>query len=423
MKFIIYILLIFTFNSVLDASYLRSIRIGTFTTQESAQRALTELEEFVAKHKNIQELQKSSPFQLKYRSSGKYYVTIVEPFTNRETLQEVLDTLRLKYAHAYVTSLTKIEPSIETIKNDKRKKILIKTAPQSISQREATTSVKPITSIKPKTQTVPKPIVKEEKKPKVETPVAPIQTQERFNIWKYLFFISFVLFGLFGIWFFKLKKENELYKDKNLIKDEEIKQISLSLENNEKFLAHSSHELRTPMTAILGLTHLVLENELPKFQRENIEKIQISAEHLVHIINDILDISKIEAGKLELEKEEFNINDTLDYVLNIISMQANENNIKIKLDVEHGVPSKIIGDSLRLGQVLINLLGNAVKFTKEGEVLLHIKKVENFADILTLEFIVADTGIGMSEEQVQNAFKSYTQANVSTSRNNSSFSI
>lgn len=429
LKFILYILLFFLFSSTLNASYLRSIRIGTFTTQESAQRSLTQLTEFVSKHKDLKELQKSSPFKLKYRNSGKYFVTIVEPFTNRATLQEVLDILRLKYPKAYVTSLSKLETPVKQtptpLSSTENKKVLNSPLVQKLPPKEEPKKEAPKKEVKnelqiQKIQKAPATVSYQPKVEKVDKskniPVEEPQSESSFNIWTFLFIISLLLLTLLGIWFLKLKRENELYKEKNLIKEEEIKQISLSLQNNEKFLAHSTHELRTPMTAILGLTHLILENELPKFQREYIEKIQISAQHLVHIINDILDISKMEAGKLELEKVEFNINDTLDYVLNIVSMRANENNIKIKLDVEHGVPSKIIGDSLRLGQVLINLLGNAVKFTKEGEVTLNIKKMESFADTLTLEFIVSDTGIGMDEEQIQNAFSSYTQANASTSR-------
>jgi len=124
----------------------------------------------------------------------------------------------------------------------------------------------------------------------------------------------------------------------------------------------------------------------------------------------------MQAGELKIEKIEFNINDMLDYVLNIISMQAKNNNIDIVMDMSEDVPSHIVGDSLRLGQVLINLLGNAVKFTKDGEISLHVNKISNYGNALGLEFIVADTGIGMTSEQVQEIFHSYSQASESTSR-------
>ena len=191
--------------------------------------------------------------------------------------------------------------------------------------------------------------------------------------------------------------------------DEEIK-------NKEKFLSHASHELRTPMTAIMGLTHLVLENELPKLQREYIQKIDDSAQHLIHIVNDILDISKMQSGEFSLEKKEFNLNDIFDYILNVISVQSKNNNININFHVDATVPSRVVGDSLRLGQVLINLLANAVKFTQDGEVRLDVKQISNFADTTTLEFTIADTGIGMNEKQLENIFQSFTQASSATSR-------
>ncbi|MFK5938098.1 MAG: ATP-binding protein [Sulfurimonas sp.] len=214
----------------------------------------------------------------------------------------------------------------------------------------------------------------------------------------------------------KYKRNKETYNNKNIVLEEKFNQLDNEIKNKEKFLSHASHELRTPMTAIMGLTHLVLENELPKFQREYIQKIDDSAQHLIHIINDILDISKMQAGELTLEKKEFNLNDIFDYILNITSMQVKNNNIDINLQVDKDIPSHIIGDSLRLGQVLINLLANAVKFTKDGEVSLNVKQIDNFGDITSLEFTVADTGIGMNANQLEDIFQSFSQASTATSR-------
>ena len=181
-------------------------------------------------------------------------------------------------------------------------------------------------------------------------------------------------------------------------------------------MSHVSHELRTPMTAIMGLTHLVLESELTKLQKDYILKIESSSEHLLNLINDILDVSKIQAGELKLEKSEFNINDIFEYVFSVNAMNAKRNATTFSMDVALDIPSKVVGDSLRLGQVLINLIGNAVKFTHDGEVSLSVRKVSAVSDTIKLEFSVIDTGIGMTEEQVNNIFNSYYQAEESTSR-------
>jgi len=151
-------------------------------------------------------------------------------------------------------------------------------------------------------------------------------------------------------------------------------------------------------------------------EKEYIKQIESSATNLLNIVNDILDVSKIRAGELRIEKAEFNINDILEYVSNIISLQAKKNNVACLIDVEKGVPSLLIGDSLRLGQVLINLLGNAVKFTKNGDVTLSLKKVSSHGHSLKIEFSITDTGIGMTKEQVATVFHSFSQANESISR-------
>ena len=182
------------------------------------------------------------------------------------------------------------------------------------------------------------------------------------------------------------------------------------------FLANMSHEIRTPMNAIIGLNNLLEKTELTKKQIDYVKKIGNSAKNLLGIINDILDFSKIEAGKLKMELLDFQLEDVLENVSNVIGTKAFEKGLEFVIDKDPKLPETFVGDSLRLNQVLINLANNAVKFTDEGQVVLTIKKLDSFENKITLMFSIDDTGIGMTEDQLMNLFKAFTQGDLSTTR-------
>ncbi|MBO9716072.1 MAG: response regulator [Pseudoxanthomonas sp.] len=183
-----------------------------------------------------------------------------------------------------------------------------------------------------------------------------------------------------------------------------------------EFLANMSHEIRTPMNAIIGMSHLALQTGLDKRQRNYIEKVRRAGENLLGIINDILDFSKIEAGKMSVEQVDFSLDDVLDNLANLIGFRTEDKGLEFLFQIAGDVPTDLVGDPLRLGQVLVNLGNNAVKFTEAGDIVVGVERTGGDDRSVELHFWVKDSGIGMSPEQCAKLFRSFSQADASTTR-------
>ena len=183
-----------------------------------------------------------------------------------------------------------------------------------------------------------------------------------------------------------------------------------------EFLAIMSHEIRTPMNGVIGMTSILADTELTDMQRDCVSTISSSGESLMTVINDILDFSKIESGRMELESRSFNVRNCVEEALDLFAAQIRIKGLEAVYLVAPDVPSHLIGDAMRLRQILVNLIGNAIKFTSQGEIAVNVECKGQDEKGCHLEFSVTDTGIGISKEGIEKLFKAFQQVDTSTTR-------
>ena len=188
------------------------------------------------------------------------------------------------------------------------------------------------------------------------------------------------------------------------------------MEAKSNFLSTVSHELRTPLYAVTGLTHLLLEEEPQEHQKEHLKALKFSGDYLLNFINDILHINKIDANKLEPLNMEFNLNKVINEVINSLTQSAKANNTKLILEYDSEIPGHLLSDPLKLSQIFMNLIGNSIKFTKDGEVKIIAKLLNKVDDDVTIYFEVSDNGIGISKEKQKNIFEGFEQGSIQINR-------
>jgi signal transduction histidine kinase/CheY-like chemotaxis protein len=229
-------------------------------------------------------------------------------------------------------------------------------------------------------------------------------------------FLLLVTLGLFSRIQYIRKTKKQLQAQNRIIEKEKLR-AEQSEKFKEQFLANMSHEIRTPMNAVMGMANLLIDNNPRNDQYQYLDGIKKSSDILLHIINDILDLSKIEAGKIELERIDFSLNEVVTQVAQILQHKAEEKGLRLCTRIDRKIPDVLTGDPVRLNQILMNLTGNAIKFTEKGSVQIVVKFTNNISpSSFTLHFSVIDTGIGIPEEKLQHIFESFSQANASDTR-------
>lgn len=377
------------------AEKLQKIVVASSTDPVYAHKILDKLTNEIGHDKEIQKLQRSFEFKILSRPSGKYHIVSIEPFSNEMALKKVYRVVHNYYPDAFIN------------------KYDLMTAPKQIkaSNNNLSKSIVPVVH-----KELPKPIgAKELDNVEVKSKITP---QYEFGVeendealfnegWTNVFFM--MMTAVFATLFLIRQRQYTL-------QTRSMRELKMTIGRKELFMAKISHELRAPLNAIIGLSHLLAQSGLTRHQSIELENIRRSGKMAGQIIEDILDFSKIESGAMSIDNSPFNLNDMLDNVSGIVSEKANAKKLELIFDIDQRIPNQLMGDSLRLSQILINLINNAIKFTEEGNIILTAKKIKSVNSAMVIEWSVSDTGIGLKPTQINDIFKLYTQAEKSTAR-------
>ena len=202
--------------------------------------------------------------------------------------------------------------------------------------------------------------------------------------------------------------------EKHLLKSEEVLKVSLA--SKQQFLSNMSHEIRTPMNAILGFTKVLFKTDLTPWQKEYLDAIKTSGDGLLLLINDILDLAKVDAGKITFEQTPFKMKISISTILKVFDLKIQEKNLELVNEYDNKIPEVLIGDAVRLNQILLNLLSNAVKFTEKGKIAIAVRLLAEDKEKATIEFAITDTGTGIAENKLEYIFENFHQATSSTAR-------
>ncbi|GEM_PF-3411467 len=438
------VILFYMVVSSVNASYnYKKIIVASFPTQEHADRALEEIENALYDNENILILQSDHRFDVVSRASGKYFIVTIEPFVDRNVLQEVLDEVRKIKKDAFVNRFVS-DVDLFAVHESIPKEPLqepVTSEPEPVKAPKVTENYVNImneTKIIDEEQRLLKEAVIEEKKvpeqPVVSVPpvVAPSMaapstvTDEAQRVWSKVLGVyerfennKAVLPLLSGIVLLVLVLFVYMYfyfKGRLRSQEQAYKQLQQLMQQKDEAFAKNIHELRTPIHGIIGMTHLLKESDIAELYMDPINKISKSSDRMLQLINDFLDFSKLEAKKIEIEQIEFDLNDVLESLSDNIGIEANKKGLDFLYRVDNTLPKKYIGDPLRISQILLNLISNAIKFTSEGGIYLKISERERNGTFIMLEFEVEDSGIGLSQDQIESAFALFSQTESSTSR-------
>lgn len=432
------------------------IIVSSSKAERDAANVLKKLQAKLDSNSQIAKLQATEGFQAVSRPSGKYHIVSIEPFEDRTALIEVIAIVRQWYPDAFSNKLHKPEPkaapkpkaapvpaaatddvsvqldavlaheaagvstssrtssaSVASAPSEPAAKTETPVKTAAASAKSSISSVTAASSETAKPQPVKTVIIHDT--PKAEKEI--IYADPHTLIWQIAFWITAAIaLTLALLMYFLVRNYQKRLAYATEEFGSELKALKSESKHKKVFLSKINHELRTPLNAVIGLSELVLQSPLNAKQEEYLHRIKYSADLLLSIVNDLLDVNKVETGKLKVASVPFNFNNVLNYISNVVSEAAERKKLELVFDIDHGLPAELIGDPVRLSQVLTNLLENAIKFSDKGTITLHIGKRFQNDQKVQLEFTVSDNGMGMRPEQMENIFKSFNQIDNNVTR-------